>query len=170
MTDFWVLLFISWGHKQQRQTEVVLLVTQVDKSVFLHLTVTAQSSSVIWAEALSQCSGRTRRPWAQPVRGLLRTRRSGQAICQSWGIRDRRPSVNSGRGGWVRGGRGKCSHVKGIIWEQSEGSTVGWRDYISLRRDTNRSLCFDEWRVFLRSSKVFRFLKVSTTAAFLTRF
>lgn len=32
---------------QQRQTEVVLLVTQVDKSVFLHLTVTAQSSTLI---------------------------------------------------------------------------------------------------------------------------
>lgn len=79
----------------------------------------------------------------QPVRGLLRTRRSSQAICQSWGIRDRRPSVNSGRGGWVRGGRGKCSHVKGIIWEQSQGITAGWRDYISLRRDTNCSLCFD---------------------------
>lgn len=43
--------------------------------------------------------------------------------------------------------------LKGLS-QNSEGSTAGWRDYISLRRDTKHSLCFGDWKVFFFLKKL----------------
>lgn len=126
-----------------------------------------ESWETLWCSCWDKCF-LWRRPsvWTQPVGGPLRTRRLGQLICQSPGIRDTRPLVHFEVGGGGQGGtpgrrdwHGKCSHVKGIITEQSRGSSThwhviyraAWRDYISLRRDTKRSPSFNNEEEYLSS-------------------